>query len=455
MHTRRFSVAIVAVLVAAAVMSTSTSTTGPRAHAQLAEPPNILIILTDDQRADEQSMAVMPKTRRIFGSNGTRFDNAITTTPLCCPSRASIFSGKYMHNHNIRSNSDGARYDPTDSIQRELGEAGYLRGYAGKYMSFWEKDPPFWDRWAMQLGLKADGFFDTPFNVDGNRVVADKYSTTFVGNKTIDFMKAFEKKDDTPWLLYVAPYAPHKPAHPQPKYADAKLPRWKKSPAFYERGRELRDKPRAIRQVDTSQKVVARVRKKQLRSLMSVDDIVGRIFKKMDGLNEQNTLAFFMSDNGYLWYEHTLEGKRHPYSPSVRIPLYMRWPGHVAEGASPDRIVANIDVAPTVYEATGVQPSYVVDGRSLFQTMPTRDRILIEYTMEDVGVHATSYSGLWSPFSKYTEYDNGFREYYATEDRHELENLLHNGDPDDDPPIVPQLSTTLELYKNCAGASCP
>ncbi|MDQ3955866.1 MAG: sulfatase [Actinomycetota bacterium] len=436
-------------------MSTSSSTTGRRARAQLAEQPNILIILTDDQRADEESMAVMPKTRRIFGNNGTSFDNAVATTPLCCPSRASIFSGKYMHNHSIRRNSDGAGYNATDSIQRELGEAGYLRGYAGKYLSFWEKDPPFWDRWAMQRGFKRDGFFDTPFNVDGHKVNANQYSTTFVGNKTIDFMKAFEKEDDTPWLLYVAPFAPHKPAQPQSKYADAKLPRWKKTPAFYERGKELRDKPKIIRTQDTSVHDVERIRKNQLRSLMSVDDIVGRIFKTMDSLGEDNTLSIFMSDNGFLWYEHTLEGKRHPYSPSVRIPLYMRWPGHVAEGASPERIVANIDVAPTVYEAAGVQPSYVVDGRSLFQTMPTRDRILIEYTKEDVGVHATSYSGLWSPFSKYTEYDNGFREYYETEDRHELENLLHNGNPDDDPAIIPQLSATLGLYKNCAGASCP
>lgn len=453
-HTRRSSAAIVVALVAAALVSTSSPTRGPRAQAQLAEQPNILIILTDDQRADEESMAVLPKTRRIFKKNGTWFKNAITTTPLCCPARASLFSGKYMHNHNIRSNPDGARYDPTDSFQRELGEAGYLRGYAGKYMPFWTKDPPFWDRWAMQLGLKDDGYFDTAFNLDGKKVIAN-YSTTFVGDKTIDFMKAFEKKDDTPWLLIAAPYAPHKPALPQPKYADAKLPRWNKTPAFYERGKELRDKPKPIRRLRTSPKVVERIRRRQLRSLMSVDDIVQRIFKKMNALNEQNTLAIFLSDNGFLWYEHTLEGKRHPYSPSVRIPFYMRWPGHVAQGAAPDRIVANIDVAPTIYEATGVQPSYVVDGRSLFQTMPQRDRILIEYTMEQVGLHAKSYSGLWSPFSKYTEYETGFREYYETRDRHELENLLHNGKPDDDPAIIPQLSAMLELYKNCAGASCP
>jgi arylsulfatase A-like enzyme len=449
---RKFTSAIVAALTAAAIVATSPAT-GPIATAQLDERPNILIILTDDQRADEQSMAVMPKTRRIFGEKGTRFENAVTTTSLCCPSRASIFSGKYMHNHGIRSNRDGASFDAVDTIQHELGEAGYLRGFAGKYMNFYEQDPPFWDRWAQQIALQDEGYSDTPFNVDGKRVIAD-YGTTFIGDKTIDFMEAFERNDDTPWLLFVAPYAPHKPAHPQPKYASAKLPRWRKTPAFYERGKELSDKPEVIRKQDTSLDDVKRIRKNQLRSLMSVDDIVGRIFKTMDSLGEDNTLAIFMSDNGFLWYEHELEGKRHPYSESIRIPLYMRWPGHVNSGSSPNRIVANIDIAPTVYEAAGVQPSYVVDGRSLLQTMQ-RDRILIEYQKDDVGTHARSYSGLWSPFSKYTEYENGFREYYATQDRHELENLFHNGNPNDDPDSAPQLSAILEVYRTCVGATCP
>jgi arylsulfatase A-like enzyme len=442
-----------AVAVTAAAVGIPVAPTSDPAQAQLIERPNILVIVTDDQRADEESMSVMPQTLKLFKHQGTSFENAVTTTSLCCPSRASIFSGKYMHNHGIRSNRDGATYDAIDSIQHELGEAGYLRGFAGKYMNFFEQDPPFWDRWAQQSSLQDEGYSNTMFNVDGKTVKAD-YSTTFVGDKTIDFMESFEKQDDTPWLLFAAPYAPHKPAEPQPKYAGANLPAWDKTPAFYERGKELSDKPDVIRTQETSLKDVKRIRANQLRSLMSVDDMVGRVFDRMFELEERNTLAIFMSDNGFLWYEHQLEGKRHPYSPSVRIPLYMRWPGRVNPGTTPDRIVANIDIAPTVYEATGITPSYVVDGRSLLQST-ARERILVEYQKDDVGLHAMSYSGLWSPLTKYTEYETGFREYYAADDPHELENLFHNGKPNDDPGDAQQMSALLELYKTCAGPTCP
>ncbi len=454
MRPHRSTLAAALALAAAAVTGSSASDlTGSRARAQGAEPPNILIIMTDDQRGDAQSLAVMPKTRRIFGEQGLSFRHAVTTTSLCCPSRASIFSGKYMHNHNVRRNRDGATYDAVDSVQHELGEAGFLRAFSGKYMNYFTEDPPFWDRWAAQISLQDKGYKNTKFNVDGRRETSG-YATTFIGAKAIDFMQSFEQKDDVPWLLVVAPYAPHKPAIPQPKYRNAPLPRWKKSPSFFERGRELRDKPAVIRTQETSVRAVRKIRKNQLRSLMSVDDVVGRVFRKINALGERNTLAFFMSDNGFLWYEHALEGKRHPYAESVNIPLFMRWPGHVGRGRTADRLVANIDVAPTVYEATGVQPSYIVDGKSLLQSFQ-RDRILIEYRTDEVAQHAQAYSGFVTPGSKYVEYDSGFREFYGTDDPWELENRFHNGDPDDDPPNAMEMSALLQLYKRCAGASCP
>jgi arylsulfatase A-like enzyme len=91
-----------------------------------------------------------------------------------------------------------------------------------------------------------------------------------------------------------------------------------------------------------------------------------------------NTLVFFLSDNGYLWSEHGLGGKRHPYLQSIEIPMFARWTGHIAAGAVDPRLVANIDVAPTVLDAVGLTPTTRIDGHSLLSDYK-RNRLLTEY----------------------------------------------------------------------------
>lgn len=91
-----------------------------------------------------------------------------------------------------------------------------------------------------------------------------------------------------------------------------------------------------------------------------------------------NTLAFFLSDNGYMWSEHGLSAKRHAYTQSIQIPMFARWTGHLPAGAVDPRLVANVDIAPTVYEAVGVVPRDDVDGRSLLSAY-SRDRLLLRH----------------------------------------------------------------------------
>lgn len=114
------------------------------AVAQLARAPNVLIILTDDQRATG-TMGVMPETRRVFKRNGTRFTRAFATTPLCCPSRASIFTGRYAHNHGVKNNDSVASLDHRSTLQRYLKHAGYRTGIFGKFLnsSPMKTDPPY------------------------------------------------------------------------------------------------------------------------------------------------------------------------------------------------------------------------------------------------------------------------------------------------------------------------
>jgi arylsulfatase A-like enzyme len=435
-------------LVAAAV---PTGAPTPAARAQGAKPPNVLIVMTDDQRDDRASMKVMGSTRGIFKERGKYFKHAIATTPLCCPSRASIFSGQYAHNHDVTNNGDAEDFNPDDSLQAVLDGAGYQTAYSGKYLNLEPIDPAHFDLFAIMRGGKLYRDFD--MNINGDIRTIHGYSTDFIGEKARDFLTRFENQDEAPWLLIVAPNAPHLPATPERKYRGTHVPRWESNPATEEdTPRKLRDKPEYVRKNQTGEDKAKRFRRDRLLSLKSVDDMVKKIFDKLKGKEETGkTLAFFISDNGFMLHEHGVTSKRYPYDMSVEIPMYMRWPGRVSRGTTNKKIVGNIDIAPTVYDAANTPPGYPVDGRSLFQS-GQRDHILIE-SWPERGI--PRWNGLWTPGTQYLEYGTGEQEYYRAKDRWELVNRLGNRETSDDPNNEQRLSTLVDVYSSCAGPSCP
>jgi arylsulfatase A-like enzyme len=424
-------------------------------------PPNILIIVTDDQR-DDDFLAVMPHVRRLFKAQGTRFTNAYSTTPLCCPSRGSILSGRYAHNHGILTNntfSEVLGFDHGTSMQCHLQAAGFNTAIAGKLFNIWPlgQAPPCFDRWA----VSNQGYTDPEFNVNGVRRSVPGYSTGLIGGFAADDLDAFEADDDAPWFLYVAPYAPHFPYTPEPAYARAKVRHRQRNPAVTERNRT--DKPPVVQGWGLSPVRGALLRRVQLRTLMSVDDIVGDLFARLRSLGEdERTLAIFMSDNGLLWAEHGIYGtKRYPYLPSVQIPVFMRWPGKVAEGGVDDRLAGNVDIAPTVFDAVGLEPppDPEMDGVSLLDG-GRRDRLLLEYFRSPDEPAVPAWAGTITEDYEYVEWysDDGtitFREYYdLVADPWQLRNLLGDGGPANDPDVGP-LHARLSADRVCAGSTCP
>jgi arylsulfatase A-like enzyme len=416
--------------------------------------PNILIIVTDDQRAGGASYSVMPKTMQLFRSEGSHFTRGFTTTPTCCPARSSIFSGKYAHNTGVRMNSHGANLNLSRTIQAVLKGQGYQTALSGKYLNEVDGAPPHFDHYAKLSALAGKGgepgYFDVPFLLTGRseEQIISQYSTTFIGEQAVGFLDEFEASDETPWFMYVAPLAPHRPYEPEARYASAPVPPFRANAAFLES--DLSDKPAYILRpgFHKPRSYARSVRATQLRMLMSVDDQVDAIFSKMSALQEENTLAFFLSDNGLLWGEHGIVNKLVPYRESIRVPLFMRWPGHIGVGTRTD-IAATIDLAPTIYDALGLSP-YTTDGRSLLA--PTgRTRILIEQWQA-----VPDWSGSWRPGSMYVELSTGEREFYnLVGDPQQLRNLLGNRRNDDDPRIVPRFSRLLRGDRSCAGATCP
>jgi arylsulfatase A-like enzyme len=409
------------------------STSPPQeVQAQVTKPPNVLVILTDDQRADADSLSVMDDTLRIFRDGGTYFPNAVATTPLCCPSRASIFSGKYVHNHGVTSQKNATNLPQEWTLQYHLQQnLGYTTALVGKYLNNWSGPKPYFD-------YVKGGIF-TNYYSNG------KYTTRVIRRHALSLLNTFETSDAKPWLMYVQPFAPHAPAVPETAYANAFVPLREKTPAWGET--DLSDKPTFVKNKasKTSKSSVRALRRKMIRTLYSVDDMNKAIFKRLAALREDNTIAFFMSDNGFMWYEHRLQHKMVAYDDSVRIPMFVRWPGRIRAGVTDPDIVANIDVAATVYDALGYTPAnYEPDGRSMFSS--SRPYILTEFRASN------PWYALWHPDWMYARYDNGFREYYGPDDPWQLDNAFKTGKPI---PDAAALANWLNSAMTCAGAACP
>jgi arylsulfatase A-like enzyme len=416
----------------------------------------VLVIVTDDQRA-RGTLSTMPTVKRLFQKGGTRFDRAVATTPLCCPSRAGILTGRYSHNHGVTRNSKGGELDEASTLPRYLQAAGYRTAAVGKYLQGVpvESSPPYFDDFAISVGTD---YFRRRTNINGSVQRIARYATGFMGAFTSRLIERYDRDDDQPWFIYVAPNAPHGPFQPEKKYAHSPVPNLSLNEAIREK--DLSDKPPYVRNDDREARNFGFVWRRQLRALMSVDDMVERIFDEIEAREEDNTIAIFMSDNGFMLGEHGLWGKRDPYRHSIGIPMLMRWPGHVERGRRDDRLVGNIDVAPTILDATGIRPAdeFPIDGRSLLSKTQRKMILLEEY--ENGASHA-DWASILTESYQFTEYyelggeDLTFREYYDLKtDPHQLENLLESGTP----PAnlgVESLASALSKIRSCIGQQCP
>ena len=354
------------------------------ASAAAAPPPNVLFIVTDDQALDtmyvsDPALDPMRKTKRWFHTGGTStvgpFDGgtfyrqAVATTPLCCPARASILTGRYAHNHGVKDtlNSPGppltseptgaSALDKRTTLARYLHDAGYYTGIFGKYLNGWNlsdrPDAPYpnWDEWAVFDNFGTPSGFEV--GEQGLRKYVFQYETDYVADKALDFVRRTKANSDSvPWFMYLAPTAPHAPFAAAPRHANDPVPGLDQDdPAYFEPDR--RDKPPWAQTSLVDAQSPQRGWDPHMRMLRAVDDMVDSVMTELQSQGEdRNTIAFFLSDNGFLWGEHGLYNKNMPYSESIRIPFLLRWPdGPVPRNATSDRLVANVDMATTVVDA--------------------------------------------------------------------------------------------------------
>ena len=414
------------------------------------DPPSILLIVTDDQRWD--TLWAMPEVQRSLVAPGVNFEESFTTSSLCCPSRASILTGQYPHTTGVYRQAlphGGFKgFRDTTTIATELHDAGYRTGFFGKYLDSYQHDaltgyvPPGWDRW---VAFVHSQFFDYGLTVDGtvNRREhePDDYSTDVLAAHTEGFIRGTEG----PLFALFAPAAPHAPATPAPvdRSGFDDLPEWR-PPSFDEEDRS--DKPnyvRALHPVGVGRTEGLEIlRRDQYRSLQSVDRAVGRLLAALEDTGRlDDALVIFTSDNGLLWGEHRWLKKEVPYEEAIRVPLIVRADAIVGETRTDDHLVANIDLAPTIAAAAGVElPN--ADGRSLVPLLEGRAEtwrgaLLIEHMRGTNPI--PTYCAVRTSRYLFASYETGERELYDLEaDPFQLRNLTGI-----EPGVEAQLDTTL------------
>lgn len=456
--------------------------TGGAPAGALASGPNIVLILTDDHRADALGFMGHPylETPNLdaLAAGGAHFANAFVTTSLCSPSRASILTGLYAHHHGIVDNSDrdaeNLRTFPSD-----LQQAGYQTAFIGKWhMGGGSDEPrPGFDRW---VSFRGQGWYLPPtdvewsLNVDGSSVPQQGYITDELTDYAIDWLDG--RDAEAPFFLYLSHKAVHDNFTPADRhagrYADEPLP----IPETQENTPENYDgKPMWVYNQRNSwhgvdypyhgtretEGGIEQLYRRYTEAVLGVDDSVGRVIAYLEenGLAD-NTVVLYMGDNGFLWGEHGLIDKRNAYEESMRIPMLAWSPSLIEAGTVIDEVVANIDIAPTLLELAGVTVSHPMDGQS-FLGLATgeddgtdwRESLLYEYYWEWSFPQTPSVFALRESRFKFIQYHGVWDSdelYDLIEDPREQHNLLR--DPDH-AEVVARMRGELFTRLEAAGAN--
>ncbi len=349
---------------------------------QDAARPNILFVLTDDQRYE--SLWAMPTVESQLADRGVTLTNYFLTDPLCCPSRASIMRGQYPHGTGVYNNDSGpyggyprfhAMGDDLSNVATWLQDAGYHTGMIGKYFNGYGPDqasivPPGWDEWN---ALVIDHYYRFAESVNGTYTTFDPkvYQTDVEGQQAVDFIR--NTPPGQPLFLYWAPHAPHAAAVPAPQDVGtfSNLPPYR-PPSFNEA--DVSDKPAEMQRRPISDSKVTKndlFLQHQYEALQDVDRQVGRMLDELSATGRlSDTLIVYTTDNGIMLGEHRFSmTKNLPYEESIRSPFVARWDGVIPAGLTDPRIALNIDLAPTFAAAAGATPTNQVDGSDLMPVL--------------------------------------------------------------------------------------
>ena len=489
--------------------------TAPQVNTQ-ASRPNIVVILADDLDANSTSTLLakgkMPYLRDYVVNRGTsyEFTQAFATRASCCPSRATLLTGQYPHNHGVLTSTYSAtppfggvtQFKDQHTLAVWLKAAGYQTGLVGKYMNGYGSDiapeyiPPGWDYWQALPDPTTYRMYNFNLNDNGIIVVPTGYQTDVLAQRATNFIKA----SNSPFFLLVTPSAPHQALNPMYNECSTTGTPWEwgeptpgsgyfgyttypaqrhlntifgdrtnfplpqDQPSFNEE--DVLDKPTWYQKASMSLEDIDCLEKnywRRLESVLAVDDLIGKIVGALvtKGVSG-NTVIIFSSDNGFILGEHRMLYKNPAWDESAKVPLYISLPGAGGHKILPQLVALN-DIAPTISnmgaaEVTGI----TMDGRPLQPlfsnptTINWRRRILISHwnSPDSPSASIPTFRAVRTvnPPYLYVQYPTSMepinKEFYDLAiDPYALDNL-----PPD--PTAAVLQGWIDLLSVCSGQSC-
>lgn len=404
---------------------------------------NIIFILSDDHRYD--AMGFMNKIQGLqtpgmdrMAKEGAHIKNAFVSTALCSPSRASILTGQYAHSHTVVDNDAPL---PTNLVffPKYMQEKGYQTAFFGKWhMGNTDDQPqPGFDHW---LSFRGQGVYLNPvFNINGKVVpqAEGSYVTDLLTNNAIEWMNS--RKKNKPFFVYLShkgvhaefePAERHKgkyaslpivtppsmyltvtdsskyygiPTAPQSKVNYSDIPNWVRKQRYSWHG---------VDYMYHGQIPFDKFYHLYLETLQAVDESVEKVLDwvKAEGL-EQNTMVVYMGDNGFSFGEHGLIDKRHAYEESMRVPMLVWAPGMIKPNSVVDKVVMNVDIAPTFLELAGISKPKQMQGYSFSNLLKgnangwQREKVFYEYYWESAFPQTPTTFAVRSDRYKYIYYN--------------------------------------------------
>lgn len=475
--------------------------------------PNIVFILVDDLDATASPFwDVMTQTKTLLRERGVTFTNAFAPTPICCPARSSILTGKYGHNTGVLTNAGEfggwetfvRNGNEERTVAVSLKNAGYKTALMGKYLNGIEADPthipPGWSEWYGFTDNNSYYGYNYTINENGTIVHygnsdAD-YNTDVLRGKAVDFIHRAEADDAQPFFLYLAPTAPHLPLPPARRHRDNpyKFALSPRTPNYNEV--DISDKSPWLRISGDKRAGFVRAYndtdyRNRMGSLYAVDEMIADIYQTLAARGElENTIIVFTSDNGYNLGSHRLLNKMVPYEESIRVPLIIAGAGITPRTET--RMTLETDFAPTFLDLAGLSipndttTANFMDGQSLAtlltgeQPAEWREDVVLQYrtdgltdgigaelppgaTIYGVPIDVPSFKAVRTQNHLYVEWYNdseltSFQAaelYDLTQDSFQLNNLLATLQGRwENRELTNQLKTRMNQLATCKGASC-
>ncbi|KAF9937767.1 hypothetical protein BGZ67_000923 [Mortierella alpina] len=464
------------------------------------QKPNFLVFLTDDQDLHMNSLDYQPLVQKYLRDQGTEFTNYYTTTAMCCPSRVSLWSGQFAHNHNVTDESPPhGSYTKFVSQQLDknwlptwLQDAGYSNNYIGKFINgvspTLKHAPKGFDHhhWEPLVAPNIYTFYSPVFATNNGPLEAHTgvYQTDIISDKSIAILDGLAQNKSQPFLFVISPTAPHDEVWPTANgtlftppvpakrhehlFKGAKAPRHPNfNPAKNDKVSWIKSLPRLN---EEQVKTIDATYRARLQSLQATDELVERVIKRLEKNGQlDNTYIVYTTDNGYHLGTHRMfAGKQTAYQEDTNIPFIIRGPG-IAKNRKSNAVATHTHFPATVLKLAGLpvpdeldaHSIPVLENKAVYGKDQSSEAFAVEFwstafmenttarystnTYKSVRLIGQGYNLL------YTVWCTGEHEYYdLVKDPFQIRNIYHQTKA----TVLNRLDALLNVLRTCKGPTC-